>query len=465
MNVKRMANVLVGLVATLHLAIAFTEMFLWKHLDRLPVGANIYRRLNISHDAAIEAAGIVANAGFFNGLIAVGLIWTLIDRSGAYRVQVFLLGCVIVSGLFGAVTLDWPALILQTLPGAVALYAVMRNSTRHCELGREYVPPNEEQDIEEVIRLSSEILSLTGHPILRGQHAKGTGAVRAKFIIENERPAETRFGVFAETREYDAIVRFSNGVGRIAPDFDKDARGMAIKVLNVEGPRALKKEADSSTQDFVMINFPTFAFSNARQYAAFTVLKRFFIGFIGPAGNQVSQLLFFIPWHLRQFWSVGRKIKRVSESVLAERYWSMSPYRLGPRAIKFMVRPQETILSTGKSVTPGDRLADFLSHDLVEYLRARDARFDFLVQFQTDPALMPIEDPTVIWSELDSMPVKVATLIIEKNAASSAEDSEFWNSVERMSFNPWHSLTAHEPLGGINRLRKGVYQANAKRRQ
>jgi hypothetical protein len=188
------------------------------------------------------------------------------------------------------------------------------------ELDREYSPPEESKNIEEVIRLSNEILQLGKPPVLRGQHAKGTGGVRARFEVEEGRPEETRFGIFKETRTYDAIVRFSNGVGRIQPDTKKDARGMAIKVLGVEGPRALDEEHDHTSQDFVMINFPVFAFRDVRQYAKFTALKRFFMGLIGPAGNQVAQLLFFVPWHFRQFWNIGRNIKRVSDSVLTEQY-------------------------------------------------------------------------------------------------------------------------------------------------
>src|SRR5687767_835059 len=120
----------------------------------------------------------------------------------------------------------------------------MSQQANWTEIDREYPPPGEPEDIAATLRLSEELLRLGTGPILRGQHAKGTGGVRARFVVDPNRPAETRFGIFEPTRTYEAIVRFSNGIGRLQPDSMKDARGMAIKVLGVEGPRALDEEGD-----------------------------------------------------------------------------------------------------------------------------------------------------------------------------------------------------------------------------
>jgi hypothetical protein len=334
------------------------------------------------------------------------------------------------------------------------------------KIDREYPPPGEPEDIAETIRLSDMTLRLADGPILRGQHAKGTGGVRARLVVDPDRPAETRFGIFETTRTYEAIIRFSNGIGRLQPDGMKDARGMAIKVLGVEGPRALDEEGDRDSQDFVMINFPVFAFRNVRQYRKFTALKRFFMSKLGPSGNQVAQLAFFIPWRFSQFWNIGRKIKRTSRSPLIEQYWSMSAYRLGPRAIKFTAVPQpinfEGLPPTEEGGSPP---ADLLSRALAEHLRHREARFDLKVQFQKDAKAMPIEDTTVEWKESDSESVTVATVIIDPVDLATDEAVAFRQSVEAMSFNPWHSLEAHRPIGGLNRLRKAIYQSNARMRR
>lgn len=66
----------------------------------------------------------MANAGLYNGFLAAGLIWGLLSDSGGPRIEVFFLVCVVIAGVFGAVTLKRTTLVLQTLPGALALVAV-----------------------------------------------------------------------------------------------------------------------------------------------------------------------------------------------------------------------------------------------------------------------------------------------------------------------------------------------------
>lgn len=334
------------------------------------------------------------------------------------------------------------------------------------QLDREYPPPGEAEDIEASIRLVREIMRLGPRPILRGQHAKSTGDVQARLVVDPERPAETRFGIFESDRTFEAIVRFSNGAGAMNPDTRPDARGMAIKVLGVSGPRAFEEPGDTDTQDFVMINFPQFPIRNALEYRKLMESRRKYIGLLGPAGNAIGQLLFFVPFRFGQFLRVGRKLIGTSRSPLVERYWSMSPYRLGTRAIKFSLVPQPVNSEALAAYASRDRHGkDELSRALADHLRAEEARFDFVVQFQKDPRTMPIEDPTVLWDDSISKPVKVATLIIDQAELDSPESIAFRKQVEAMSFNPWHALEAHRPLGGINRLRKRVYQESTRLRR
>jgi catalase len=342
----------------------------------------------------------------------------------------------------------------------------MNQPTAWNELDREYPPEGEDQDIATTIRLVEEIMWLGTGPVHRGQHAKSTGDVKARLIVDPHRPAETRFGIFETNRTFDAIVRFSNGSGSMNPDANRDARGMAIKVLGVEGPRAFEEAGDTDTQDFVMINFPVFPFRNARQYMKFMAWRRFFVGKLGAIGNSIAPLVFFIPWRFDQFAKIGIRLAGNSRSPLVESYFSMSPYRLGQRAIKFKVVPQQINFEDLPSAESAEKHQDDqLSRALTQHLSTREARFDFELQFQQDPREMPIEDTTVVWSESVSKPVKVATLIIDTVDLTSPESTKFRESVENMSFNPWHGLEAHRPLGGINRLRKAVYQASTHARR
>ncbi|MBD1933348.1 MULTISPECIES: DUF1304 domain-containing protein [Cyanophyceae] len=111
------AQVSVIIVALIHALISISEIFLWKN----PL---VHERIGFNQVDADKAAPIVANAGLYNGFIAVGLIWGLLTSTNAVTIQLFFLSCVFVAGVFGAVTLRWTTLILQMLPSLVALVAV-----------------------------------------------------------------------------------------------------------------------------------------------------------------------------------------------------------------------------------------------------------------------------------------------------------------------------------------------------
>ncbi len=110
-----LANMLVALVAVLHLGFLVLEMFLWNH----PVGRKTFK---MTPEYAQESATLAANQGLYNGFLAAGLIWGLI--SGETSVKIFFLICVIVAGIFGGLTAKRSILYMQALPGLLALIAV-----------------------------------------------------------------------------------------------------------------------------------------------------------------------------------------------------------------------------------------------------------------------------------------------------------------------------------------------------
>ena len=113
------AAVLVALVAAIHIYILVLEMFLW----RTPRGLKAF---GMDQDFADRSATLAANQGLYNGFLAAGLIWGLIasDPVG-FQVRVFFLACVIVAGLYGAATVSRRILVVQALPAAIALAAVL----------------------------------------------------------------------------------------------------------------------------------------------------------------------------------------------------------------------------------------------------------------------------------------------------------------------------------------------------
>ena len=102
-------------------------------------------------------------------------------------------------------------------------------------------------------------------------------------------------------------------------------------------------------------------------------------------------------------------------------------------------------------------MTDTYLHDAMRSrLSTEDVALDFCVQFQRDARTMPIEDASVEWSERDSPSVRVAEVRIPRQSIDVPGRAQ---ACERTSFNPWHSLAAHRPLGSMNRVRRAIYEA------
>lgn len=283
-------------------------------------------------------------------------------------------------------------------------------------------------------------------PLRRDAHPKSHGCLRAKFIVANDLPDWLRIGVFAEPKTYDAWIRYSNGGPSPKPDKNKDVRGMGIKLLGVPGTKLLADELDATTQDFVVCNHHSFFVKDALDYVSF--LSNFMNGnplpFIFPSMNPLS-------WRLRETWNLAAGLLKSVPSMSEIRYWSQTPYRFGDTAVKYSVAP----VSVPK-VTALLESDNRLRETLVAQLAAGCIVLDFMVQPQGSPGTMPIEDPRIRWSETESPFIRVATIIIEAQEFDTPERRAF---DENLSFTPWHALPEHEPLGGINRARRAVYQA------
>ena len=115
---KLVADLLVALVALLHVYFLVLEMFLWEK----PLGLKTFR-----HTAAEAAASkvLAANQGLYNGFLAAGLAWGLSRGAAGTAVKLFFLGCVIVAGLYGAATVGRKILFVQALPAALAMALVL----------------------------------------------------------------------------------------------------------------------------------------------------------------------------------------------------------------------------------------------------------------------------------------------------------------------------------------------------
>jgi putative membrane protein len=110
------ANVLVALVAALHIYFLVLEMFLWTR----PLGLKTFRN---TPEKAADTAVLAANQGLYNGFLAAGLVWGLVQSVSGFSLEIktFFLLCVIVAGVYGAATVSRRILYVQAAPAAVAL--------------------------------------------------------------------------------------------------------------------------------------------------------------------------------------------------------------------------------------------------------------------------------------------------------------------------------------------------------
>jgi putative membrane protein len=108
------ANIVIGLVALLHVWFMVLEMFLW---DK-PYGRRTFRT---TPEFAAASKSLAANQGLYNGFIAAGLLWGLFLGAAGLEVKLFFLACVIIAGVFGAVTVNRYILFIQAVPGIVAM--------------------------------------------------------------------------------------------------------------------------------------------------------------------------------------------------------------------------------------------------------------------------------------------------------------------------------------------------------
>jgi hypothetical protein len=330
------------------------------------------------------------------------------------------------------------------------------------QLGEQYYQGRKE--VEE--RLTNEIIDVIHQyiekrfregrrPALRDAHAKDNGLVKAIFRVDSDLDPELRQGIFVPGREYKAWIRFSNGNSEPRSDRSPDARGMAIKLMDVKGPKLLDDERE--TQDFIMINSPTFFVDDLERY------KETLREFLTP--GIVAQNLSVLKLKGRERLLALKANFMVITNPLATQYWSTTPYRLGlepsrKTAIKFTAKPrmeeQPGLLSRSMAFLS----SDFSLKEEMQKALVGERRFDFYIQRYVDHRT-PIENTTVEWEESVSPPRHVATIVIPPQQLLSAERGVF---CENLSFSPWHCLPEHKPLGAINRVRRVAYLKNSEHR-
>lgn len=317
------------------------------------------------------------------------------------------------------------------------------NAGTELQLAAEYPPADEQKHIESLItQLRAKMQrDYAKTRTLRDAHPKMHGCVRGDFSVEPNLDGEFRIGVFKQSRTFPSWVRFSNQNGTVSPDSKADIRGVAIKLMGVEGARILPDGPLGTTHDFILISVSRFVTSSVAE----------FDGLVSALMRGAVPKAWYFLTHLRVARNLAFSLRHHSNP-LAIRYFSVVPSLLGDKAVKYSLTPS----NVSQAAVPKNPSNDSLREAMVDQLGSGNAVFDFSVQIQVNPYKMPIEDPGITWDEGLSPFRKVATLTIPSQVFDTPERREFGDN---LSFNPWRCLREHRPLGGISRARRQVYQA------
>jgi hypothetical protein len=330
----------------------------------------------------------------------------------------------------------------------------------------ETIAPDEQETLKTLEGAFQEILETTsqdyGHAV-RSVHAKAHGIARGIFTVADDLPAELAQGIFARPGTHEAVIRISTNAGDILDDSVSLPRGLALKVLDVEGARLPGSEGDT-TQDFIMVNGPAFSAPDAKAFAKNLKLLAKTTDRFEGVKKAMSATFRVVESALEAVGGQSATLQTLGGAKpvhpLGETYYSQTPFRYGDYIAKvalFPVSPGITRL-TGDTVditSRPDALREVVRDELIEH----GGTWEFRVQLNTDLETMPIEDASVVWDEAKSPFVTVATLEIPPQL--SWEHGVTDRTDDALSYSIWHGITAHQPLGGVNRARNETYKQSA----
>ena len=314
------------------------------------------------------------------------------------------------------------------------------------KIAEEKLLPNEEEYLDSVIKSFTTQMRGLWKPggFERGGNTKTQGIVRGEFIVHDNLPPQFRYGIYAKPQTFRCWVRFSGPGPYITPDIDDVGfMSISIKLLGVPGPKLMDEER--FTVDMFGVSTPTFVTQDIKSNAH---LQKWSV-----KNAQIFHFVNFEQPHIADMIMQGLWVKTQSSPFEAP-YFSCVPYLLGEgQAMQYSVWPK-----TNKK-TPIPRLPlrppdDYLRDAMVKALNEGDVELDFRLQLQTDPFLMPIENNGVLWPEKLSPRVSVATLRLPKQKFDSPAQMEF---AKKLSYNPWHTIAEHRPLGNQSRARQQMY--------
>ncbi|ALM82806.1 catalase family protein [Bordetella sp. N] len=330
----------------------------------------------------------------------------------------------------------------------------------------ERIPEDENETARGLVEALRGIIEKTyedyGHAV-RSVHAKSHGLLTGELAVYDDIPDVLAHGIFKRGARYPVVLRISTNPGDILADSVSTPRGMALKVIGVEGERLPGAEG-AATQDFVMVNSPAFMASTPKEFLRSLKLLAKTTDKAEGGKKALSAVLRGTEKAIEALGGESGKIKSLgghpATNPLGETYYTVVPLLYGLYFGKISVAPVSAALTALKDA-PVDVSDDpnALRAAVNAFFAEQGGEWEVRVQLATDLDSMPIEDAAVPWPEDQSPYIAVGRINVAAQPAWSDEKAAAID--DGMAFNPWHGITEHRPLGGIMRTRKPAYEMSA----
>ncbi len=329
--------------------------------------------------------------------------------------------------------------------------------------------PNEDEQTRQVVESMARVnrLMFEKHRhAIRDAHAKSHGIVRGELQIYDNLPEFLAQGLFKKPTTYPVVIRFSTAPGAIMPDGQPTFRGMGIKVIGVPGQKFLPEDADALTQDFLLVNHSVIPTGTVETYLKQQLKLEKQAGL--PEELQEAQSRLIMGVH-KVMDAVGLDpepndlgVGKANTHILGETFFSMAALRYGDYIAKISAVPVSDTLQPlrGQEI---DTSNDSALRDLVvSFFINHAAEYEIQAQLCTNLTNMPIEDGSVEWPQDQSPYQPIGKLVIPAQNAYSPARRVYADDV--LTFNPFHCLPEHRPLGGIMRARRLAYETSSRYR-
>lgn len=280
-------------------------------------------------------------------------------------------------------------------------------------------------------------------PARRAVFRKLHGVVHGQLDLDAKRPAWSRNGLFA-LDSFTCWGRFSSDVAPDADDADNGTIGFALKLFGAPTPSMAAMDPDAPTADLIFQNHDVFFVDTGEDMCRFTDLS------LAGRGDEWDTAHPDTPRILAE-------MAKYEASLLSTSYWSVLPYACGnDRAVKYRLRGKAPPPANAQTKDP-NRLAA----DLAQRLAVGEAEFALEIQTANPGVTLPVDQATIRWEDSEAPWITLGRLLLAKQDIHTEGQSAYG---ETLSFSPWRTPAANQPLGSIAQSRRLAYPSSAAQR-